>query len=231
MLVELRGVWSEIVILLNLNVRGAGIVDPLRMEVLVGNEDQLGVKFHITGFLYQRFVKELMIGLSDESVKRLYVVYETVQFVRRLLMCVVTDSCLPGQYQLSAWLRIRQQDLVMDPAKRISLGAEFDEHRMSCGTAADFEVLLDKVIRAIMKVAFEVLALDGVQDGVNLSLASFCPYMLQFGEERAVVREVRHLLERLVENKRLMLRESKIMLKGFVMLFRAYREHQALVIH
>ena len=216
-------VWVEIAMLLRLPIRGEGSCDPLKIEVLLGNEEFLSLKLHLTEFIYRMFVREVPVGLSDLSVKRLYVVCEIVQFARCLLQCVVSDDVLPGRYHLSAWLRLRRRDLHYDAAKQAILRSEFAEHEGRCERACDFNDVMAKVEESIVSLAMTMLSFDGMQDVINLSLSSFCPIMLSYGDERVVFREVRHVLEMMMEHGRIMMCEFDELMDGYVVMFRAYR--------
>ena len=228
-LFDVRRSWIGIARLLQLPIRGEGGEDPLKIEVLLGNEESLAVKMHVTEVIYRQFVACVRVGFSEESVSRVYMVYELLQFVRRLLLCVMSADALPGEYHVSAWLRFQRTDVRVSAEKMRELSEEFAEHRARCEDSVEFDALMIRVRRVIVNVAFEVLALDGLHDVIGVALSSLCPPVLVGGEEKCLVREIRHALELFLNHGRIMLAEQESMLRGYIRLVRAFRRAAPIV--
>ena len=222
-LADVRKSWFSIVRLLRLPMRGEGSNDPLQIEVLLNSEELLGVKLQLTEMIYRDFVNSVRVGFSEEPVSRLYIVYELIQFARRLLVRVAVVDELPGAYQLSAWLRLRRSDVQLDAVKLEQLCGVFAEHRVKCGTELDFQALVVRIRRVLVNLALEVLSLDGLHDVLSVGCSSLCPALLVNGEEKTIVREVRHAVELFGEYGRVSIAEQDRLIRGYVRLLRAFR--------
>ena len=165
-------------------------------------------------------LKELPTVYSDVYCRRLFVLHEMVQFVRQLFMLVVRPETLPNRFHLSAWLKVKLNDLSLDPSKRRELEMIFSETGEQYACRGDFNDGLGRVEEVLLSLALNCLDLGGVRDALCVAVSPFCPAQLLY----ALCADVEYFLDIMLAHGHVRLLDQSAFVVRYRCLLADFRE-------
>ena len=174
-------------------------------------------------YCYVLVLRVVKNAFSESTAKRLYVMYEMVQFARELCLLVITEDSLPGKYDVGRWLELTPGPMEFDVEKRSCLREQLSVHRAMFESDEEFERALDQVENLFIAVALECLNLPGVRDPVCVAACCVCPPMLLDGDEEWMRETAAGFLDLLHGHLHIESDTVPVLLDGYLSLLRGFR--------